>query len=169
MCVGYDRQTGAKQVTAAELQCWLTDSSLQVLIFDIRGAAENSVSTLPNAQLLIPSMTGMAKAMSGLGKLSFDSPFPAGESIPEGAKVVCLCTAGLRSGFACKALEAAWKRQGVERRIYNLHGGIISWANAGGALVDPVSGSPRLSVHTFGQKWQPYVDRSMGLEAVTRP
>mmetsp|Transcript_49027 Transcript_49027/g.88636 ORF Transcript_49027/g.88636 Transcript_49027/m.88636 type:complete len:189 (+) Transcript_49027:77-643(+) len=169
MCQGYDKQTGASQVTAQELQAWLDDPGQDVVIFDTRGMNENSVSTLPGTRLLVPTMAGMAKALGGLGYLTFDAPIPRADTIPAETKVVCHCTAGLRSGFACSALQHEWKKQGVERTVFNLHGGIISWVNAGGQVVDPQSGEQRREVHTYGSKWEPYVDESSGVKAVKVP
>lgn len=169
MCAGYDRQTGAAQITAQELQDWLDDRSQEVVIFDTREGREHSVSALPGARLLTPSIGGMAKALAGVGHVSFQTEIPKADTIPEMAKVVCHCTAGLRSGFACAAIQREWKSQGVDRTVFNLHGGIIAWVNAGCKVVDPAQGDVCNAVHTFGSKWQPYVKEREDMRAVIAP
>lgn len=166
MCQGYDGKTHAAQVTAEELRSWVEDTTQEVVIFDVRGKGENAVSTLTGTRLLPPTTAGMAKAMSGTGRLSFDAEVPKADTIPLGAKVVCHCTAGLRSGFAAVALQEAWKKQGANVTVYNLHGGIIAWANAGGAVVDPQSGEARNAVHVYGSQWEPYLEAREGMQAV---
>lgn len=169
MCDGYDAKTGATQVTAKELMAWIEEESRggpRVIIYDTRGQAEHDVSTLPSAQLLPPAATGMAKAMANVGSLTFNAPTPSACSIPADARVVCHCTAGLRSGFACRALEKQWQDEGVDRTAFNLRGGIISWVNAGGTVVDPGTGAQRQAVHTYSKTWQAFVVERDGMRAV---
>ena len=57
--------------------------------------------------------------------------------------MVCHCTAGYRSGFAAAKLEKQ-----LECNVWNLHCGIIQWANDGGKIVKP-DGTPARQVNTF--------------------
>ena len=86
---------------------------------------------------------------------------------PETATVVCHCTAGYRSGFAAVDLE---KKLG--REVWNLHGGIIQFANEGGSIIKPVesttgprgktTGPKAKQVNTFNNGWADYVHTGDG-------
>lgn len=60
--------------------------------------------------------------------------------------VVVYCTIGSRSGHYTKKL----RKQGID--AYNLKGGVLAWAHAGGAFVDS-EGKPTKQVHVYGEKW----------------
>ena len=77
--------------------------------------------------------------------------------------IVCYCTAGYRSGYCSKDLEAR-----LQRPVLNLDGGIIAYANAGGRLVRRKTGTPLDSrteeeeidvnvVNPFSKKWGKYL------------
>ncbi len=72
--------------------------------------------------------------------------------------VVVYCTIGVRSGAATLAL----RRRGIE--AYNLYGGVLGWAQAGGTFRDP-SGAVTRRVHVYGAAWNRLPE---GYEAVLR-
>ena len=139
----YMRETGARPITAAELETRLKRQE-PVVLLDIREPQEHAVSALRGAILVTP-----------------DSVSTRALELPEEATVVAYCTAGYRSGLASVELE---KRLG--RTVLNLEGGIIAWFNRGGLVVDP-SDNPIDHVHPYGDAWQKYV-RSRRAEAETR-
>jgi len=100
-------------------------------LFDVRTAAEASVSAIPGSQLL---------ADKAAQKALLANP-------PQGPVVVS-CAAGVRSARFTQALRDV----GVE--AYNLEGGIFAWAAAGLPLLDP-AGRPTKRVHTYSTKWAP--------------
>ena len=122
LCAGYDAQTGARQMTAAELLKMLKAGHDEVVLLDTRGPAEHAVSTLPGAQL--------CETINSAVSVSYKSGIP--EVPDDNATVVCHCTAGLRSGWAAVDLEKKWGRP-----VYSLHGGIVAWSNVGGELHVP--------------------------------
>lgn len=70
--------------------------------------------------------------------------------------VVVYCTIGDRSGHYTKRL----RKQDID--AYNLKGGVLSWAHAGGTFLDSQGERTRL-VHVYGSKWNLLPD---GYEAV---
>ncbi|MEM7051301.1 MAG: rhodanese-like domain-containing protein [Acidobacteriota bacterium] len=93
-----------------------------VVIVDVRKTKERRISTIPGA--ITPEELG---------------------TLPEGALVVTYCTVGYRSGLHADKL----RRQGIE--VKNLAGSLLSWAHAGGDLVDAEGPTKRL--HVYGKKW----------------
>lgn len=93
------------------------------VLADARSPAEIAVSRIPGA--ILP------EELPALGA---------------GRPVLVYCTVGMRSARTTRALRAS----GIE--AWNLTGGILGWAAAGGALVDP-RGEPTRKVHTFGARW----------------
>ena len=83
------------------------------------------------------------------------------DDIPQGAAIVCHCTAGLRSGFVAQVLENKW-----ERPVHSLHGGIVSWSNAGGELREPGTGTTTDRVNTYSGTWGRFLSTADGREAV---
>jgi rhodanese-related sulfurtransferase len=93
------------------------------VLVDARSTAEIAVSRIPDA--IRPD----------------DLP-----ALRAGRPVLVYCTVGMRSAKLTQELRAA----GIE--AFNLSGGILGWAAAGGALVDP-RGEPTRKVHTYGARW----------------
>ena len=129
----YMRETGARPITAADLARRIEDDETIVLL-DIREPAEHAVSALRGAILLPPDLVSTQPL-----------------ELPPDATVVAYCTAGYRSGVAAVALE-----QRFGREVLNLEGGIISWFNRGGLVVD-ASDEPVDHVHPYGPAWKKYV------------
>ncbi|MGE3855212.1 MAG: rhodanese-like domain-containing protein [Planctomycetota bacterium] len=136
MCAGYDQQTGAPQLTAAELKQMLA-AGKPVVVFDVREPAEFEAAHLPDARLLPPATVGDSTAVT--------------DDLPADAVVVAYCTAGLRSGKAAVQLE-----QRLGRKVLNLHGGIVAWFNAGGELRNQ-AGQPVQTLHPYGEQWGKHV------------
>lgn len=100
-------------INVETLKAWLDKN--EVLLVDVREADEYAASHIPGA-LLLP--------------LSQFSPL----KLPEhpGKKLVIQCLGGKRSAMACQATMIAIP--GID--VYNLEGGINSWAAAGFAIVE---------------------------------
>ena len=146
LCQSYDNKTGARQITSGEALEKLK-AGTTVYFLDTRGEQEHKVSTLPGAQLLVPSI--------GLLSISYSTPLPNVEEIPTDATIVCHCTAGLRSGWAAVDLEKKWNRP-----VYSLHGGIVAWSNAGGHLEVPdAKRTPTEKVHTYSATWGKFLKK----------
>ena len=142
LCQSYDSKTGARQISSADVIEKL-NSKEQVYILDTRSEAEHLVSSLPNCHLLVPSL--------GILSISYTTPLPEVTEIPKDATIICHCTAGLRSGWAAVDLEKKWNR-----KVFSLHGGIISWSNAGGHLYD-ADGKETSRVHCYSNTWGKYL------------
>jgi rhodanese-related sulfurtransferase len=99
------------------------DDRERFVLVDARSPAEIAVSRIPDA----------------IGP----DELPA---LRAGRPVLVYCTVGMRSAKVTQQLRAA----GIE--AWNLTGGILGWAAAGGALVDP-RGEPTRKVHTYGARW----------------
>ncbi len=99
---------GIKTVDAATVKRWL-DSGDAVLV-DVREPGEHASESIEGA-VLIPLASVSASAMPPL----------------KGRKLVIHCKKGGRGEKACAALQA----QLPSTEIYNLEGGIESWAQAG--------------------------------------
>lgn len=128
-----------------------------LLIVDVRTAAEQSVSRLPGAILADPAENLYARAEI----LQFFKDHAADPR----AQVVVYCAGGYRSARSI-AREAPATGAASRTRIVNLRGGIIAYANAGGALVD-VRGQPTPRVHGYNSTWAAYI--APPLEAVLEP
>jgi rhodanese-related sulfurtransferase len=92
-------------------------------VVDARSEAEQSVSTLPDA----------------IGAEAFEAD---PEACTEGP-ILVYCTAGCRSGAYARKLREA------DRQVYNLWGGILTWALGGRPFVTP-DGKPTRSVAVRG-------------------
>ncbi len=130
---GFDRETGARRISAAELKGRLRQEQAVVLV-DTRERPEFDVGHLRGAILLPPTQLA-------------DRP----PELPEDALVVTYCTAGYRSGLASVELE---RRLG--RNVYSLTGGIIGWFNSGGPIVDKQERTAD-QIHAYSDEWKKYV------------
>ena len=97
-----------------------------VLLVDNREQEERDISMIPGA---IPAQ-------------SFESDIDQYAD----ATVIVYCTIGDRSGHYTKKL----RNRGIE--AYNLKGGVLAWAHAGGTFVDG-DGNTTNRVHVYGAKW----------------
>ncbi len=117
----------------------LTFSTLakQSQLVDLRSPAERDISTLPNA----------------ISKEEFE----ADPKIYQDKQIVGFDTLGQRSIVWVSQQRA----KGIE--AYNLHGGILAWAHAGGKFISP-NGSETKTVHVYAQAWDMLPE---GFEAIT--
>ncbi len=97
-----------KQIEPQELAQWLEDEQPPILI-DVRTPQEMAQAAIPNGKPL---------PLNTL-PLRF-------EEVPRNEKVVFYCRTGARSAQACMYLI----QQGYNN-VYNLYGGIMSWAHHG--------------------------------------
>jgi len=97
------------------------------ILLDCRTAAERAVSMVPGA----------------ISQEEFESS----RDHYAGRKIAVYCTIGYRSGLYAREL----KGEGVD--AFNLRGGVLSWAIAGGEFVDPATGEDTKRVHVYGKKW----------------
>ena len=93
------------------------------IILDVRSKKERNISVIPNSQSLDSSQV-------------LDPKKP----------VLVYCTIGYRSSLHVQKLT----KQGYD--AFNLEGGILSWAHAGGNLLT-TEGKPTKMVHTYGPLW----------------
>ncbi len=125
MITGYRAEyPDAPELTVPELMERM--ASEDILLVDVREAAEQGVSMIPGA---IPV-----------------SQFEEDKEKYMGRTIVAYCTIGLRSGKCAQGLF----KEGF--KAYNLHGSILAWAHAGRPLVDS-SGSETRRVHVYGREW----------------
>ena len=96
------------------------------VIVDVRTDAERQVSIIPGAMFLADYQQHAAQH--------------------KGQPVLVYCTVGCRSASHTDNLRA----QGIE--AYNLWGGVLDWAAAGGAFTT-LTGQPTHAVHTHGRRW----------------
>ena len=153
VCLGYDAKTGAEQIRVEE--CFELQKRGKLFVIDTRKQYEHNFSCIPGAQLLTPSSLGMTLCSTlGTGmRYGNEEVIPTlAAQIPDGATVVCACTAGLRSGYCALDLSAR-----LGRPIKNLHGGIIAWFNAGGEVIAPQTKKKMTQVHTYSEQWSKYV------------
>lgn len=99
----------------------------------------------PSAPILVDARTEEERAVSMLpGAIT---PGALDQLPPDAQRVVVVyCTIGMRSAELTRRL----REQG--RDAYNLRGGVLAWAGAGGRFVDPAGGSTR-RVHVYGARW----------------
>lgn len=97
-----------KEIDSQELAQWLQTESPPLLI-DVRTPQEMAQASIPNGKPLPLSLL----------PLRFNE-------VPKQEKVVFYCRTGARSAQACLFMA----QQGYDN-VYNLHGGIVSWARYG--------------------------------------
>mmetsp|Transcript_15994 Transcript_15994/g.40489 ORF Transcript_15994/g.40489 Transcript_15994/m.40489 type:complete len:193 (+) Transcript_15994:105-683(+) len=115
-------------VTGEDLVAELATAPGSAVVVDCRIPAEREVATIPNS----------------VSREEFERTSAA----PGPGGIVCYCTIGYRSGvFGKKLLEGD-----SELRVRNLHGGILEWCHAGGAVVDSAN-APTKKVHVYGSTW----------------
>ena len=102
-----------------------------VKVLDARDREEYNVSHLPNALYVGDKDFSLSK-LEGVSKTD---------------TLVVYCTVGYRSEQIGEKLEKA----GYEN-VLNLFGGIFSWKNNGGTVVDN-TGSPTEKVHCYNKSW----------------
>ena len=97
--------------------------------------------------LLLDCRTRSERAVSMLPGALSQEEFESSRDHYAGRKIAVYCTIGYRSGLYAREL----KGEGVN--AFNLRGGVLSWAIAGGEFVDPATGEDTKRVHVYGKKW----------------
>jgi rhodanese-related sulfurtransferase len=113
-----------------------------VLLLDVRDAAEFEISHLPGAVLIDPEISAdqfMARFGSQLA----------------GKKVLLYCSVGVRSSRLGERIRAEAAQRGATG-VYNIRGGIFAWHNYGKRL-DRSKGQTEL-VHPYSTRWSRYLD-----------
>ena len=113
-------------VSTTEVQNWTNAH-----VLDAREKAEFEVSHLPNAVYV--------------GDKTFK--LSSVEQLSRNDTLIVYCTVGYRSERVGEKLKAAGFKN-----VYNLFGGIFSWKNNGGKVVDS-AGKPTEKVHCYNQVW----------------
>ncbi|MBF0166789.1 MAG: rhodanese-like domain-containing protein [Alphaproteobacteria bacterium] len=100
-------------IDAGQAQAWIAEG--KAVVVDVREENEFLAGHIPGATLLPLSRFNPG----GLPK------------VPEGKKLLIHCRSGQRCGMAATFLASS----GYQGDIHRLSGGIIAWAQAGGAVV----------------------------------
>lgn len=103
-----------KEINSSELKTRL-DAGDDIMVLDIRSEAEVAQGVLPNSAHLAMHMIPLRM-----------------QDFPRDKDIVLYCRSGARSYHACNFLI----QQGIDN-VYNLHGGIISWARSGYEIAAP--------------------------------
>lgn len=101
------------------------NSRENLVLIDVRTEAERGVSIIP-------------------GAISIEI-FKANKERWRNQIIVAYCTIGYRSGLFAKEIGASGFK------VYNLKGGVLSWAQAGREF--SASGQMTRRVHVYGKKW----------------
>lgn len=119
------------QVTTAELNTWLLDSTKpQLFVLDARTPAEYAVSHLKSAVRIDPVALDIATLST-----SKDTP------------IVVYCSVGYRSAKIAQQLQTEGFTQ-----VFNLSGGLFQWANEGRAIFKDDQ-HPTQLVHPYDVVW----------------
>ena len=97
-----------KEIDSQELANWLADDKPPIL-FDVRTPQEMAQASIPNGKPLPLSLLPLRLA-----------------EVPQDEQVVFYCRTGARSAQACLYMT----QRGYDK-VYNLHGGIVSWVHHG--------------------------------------
>lgn len=108
-----------KEVDAPELAGWVDDASHALRVIDVREMPEIMQGTMPGAEPL-----PLAALPLHLDKFKLDE------------KLVIICRSGARSAQACMFFQ----QRGYDN-VYNLRGGMISWAHNSLPIVRPEASS----------------------------
>ncbi|XP_067866896.1 uncharacterized protein [Heterodontus francisci] len=119
----------------------------RVLLVDVRSPAEYEISHLQGAVRIDPEATNMDDVVKDLGLADCSKD----------KTVVCYCTAGYHgSEMAQKIRSFLTRDSGQEepgsRKVYNLEGGLVKWANERKAIVDSQN-QPTSHVHPYNAVW----------------
>jgi rhodanese-related sulfurtransferase len=104
-----------KEIDSPELASWVADEAHQFRVIDVREMPEIAQGTTPRAEPL-PLAT---------------LPVRLSEFRPD-EKLVIICRSGARSAQACMFMQ----QQGF-KNVYNLRGGMMSWAHNSLPIVRP--------------------------------
>ncbi len=132
---------GVQHADPAEIERLLADPN--VVLLDVREAAEFGVSHLPGAVRVDPGVW----TSSFLGR--FDGQ-------AQGKTFVLYCSVGVRSSRLAARVQDGLKAAGA-RGVVNLSGGIFRWHNEQRSLM--TEGQPTDIVHKYDEGWGRLVDR----------
>ena len=116
----------ANEIEAEALVKILQGDASGYLLVDVRSEEERAVSVIPGA----------------ISEAEFDRL----KKSTKDRQVYVYCTIGHRSGLYTERLQ----KEGFA--IYNLKGGVLSWAHAGGSFVGN-DGKPTRKVHVYSKKY----------------
>lgn len=128
-----------------EVQRAATEGQARLLLLDVRTPAEQNVSTLPASIWVHPNAyPEQVEQLKDFAERSRSPKLPTW--------IVAYCAAGYRS--------ARFLARGGERfcgpPCYNLRGGIIAYAGAGGRLLE-AGGADTMLVHGYNADWARFV------------
>ena len=134
MCEGYI--SGTIPLASPNQLSFELDRTDKVVILDAREEKEFKVSHIPNS--------------INVGFDNFD--ISSVKSISKDAKIYIYCSIGYRSESVGEKLKAAGYKN-----VFNVEGGIFSWANQGFSLVDNDE-KPTQTVHGYDKKWSKWLN-----------
>lgn len=119
----------ARQLSTADLATRMVGAT-QPALLDVRTPDEYAISQLKGA-ILAPDLDSALRALAGRDR---------------GSAVIVYCSVGWRSSQMAEALQAAGYRE-----VYNLEGGLFSWANEDRPVYQ---GDQRAHVvHPYNEDW----------------
>lgn len=112
-----------------------------VVVIDVRSRSEFEVSKIPGAvHVGKGSRTTLAEVVD------------EALTTHDHATWMMCCAGGYKSA---RAIEGLPKQ--LRRRVFNIVGGMIGYANAGGPLVDPKTDEPVSRLHGYDETWARYI------------
>jgi rhodanese-related sulfurtransferase len=131
-------QTAMPQVKSKSFQFLLNIIlSAKTPVINIKEAAENNVSHIPNARFV-----------------GFDRfELTAISDLPKNKPLIVYCSIGKRSEKITKKLL----KEGFNN-VHNLYGGIFEWVNEGNGIVDNEN-KPTNKVHAYGRFWGLFLEK----------
>ncbi|XP_054857025.1 tRNA uridine(34) hydroxylase-like [Eublepharis macularius] len=133
-----------QSVGTETLQQWMEEKPEELLILDIRTAAEFEVSHLPGAILV----SAEGHALQELLKAQFMQEHNRGHR-----RIICYCTVGYRSSIAAQVANGILPQVATTSLdVYNIQGGLVKWATERRRMVSH-QGSPTQLVHPYSPIW----------------
>ena len=144
----FSRRSGVTEIAVEEffqVQLAVAAGHARLLLLDVRTQAEQSVSTLPESIRVPPNASP--------AQVEQLKDFPGRSGSPNlPTWIVAYCAAGYRSArFLARGGENFCRPP-----CYNLRGGIIAYAGAGGRLLGP-TGEDTNRVHGYNAEWAGFV------------
>ena len=131
----------------------LLKAGADVLLLDVRDAAEFEISRLPGAVRVDPELTTEQFMDRFGGQIA-------------GRQVLLYCSVGVRSSRLGERIRNAAAARGAAG-VYNIRGGIFAWHNYGKRL-EKAKGQTEL-VHPYSTRWARYLDFPNYTSFGTRP
>lgn len=146
LAAGFSTLFGVEEVTVEQLLDWQKNADAPLLLIDVRRPEEQSVSHLPGAVLASTDEDLSLRPEVQNFRARFQN------DARHNARIIVYCAAGYRSGQSIAVMSG----DTTSPPVRNLRGGIIAYANAGGALVTP-NGDATRRVHGYSEKWSSYL------------